>query len=298
MGRRKEAFLLYAREHEWPNRTHLQQACALYGPELRSAVVYRLGHDQGVSSLNVLAIVDWVAGYPDTAVSTSKDGLALAAEIDDPFSLALANMFGSMVAEFIGDNGLARRRAEIARELAARHDFPNWAAAADIHLGWGLARDERFDEGLALLRQGIDSLETIKTVLLRSYYLCRLARTEFRAGEPARAQRTLTRARAMVQATGERFWEPEMHRLGGVFAAADGDQASAEAGFERSLETARELGAKSLALRAATSLGRLWQAQCKSAEALGLLTPVYGWFTEGFDTPDLKDAKALLDELS
>ncbi len=278
-------------------REHVQQACALYEPGLRSALVYRLGHDQGVSSLNVLAIIDWLAGYPDTAARTSEDGLALAAEIDDPFSSALANMFGCMVAEFIGDDAPARRRAEIVRELAARHDFPNWAAAADIHLGWGLAREERFDEGLALLRQGIDALEAIKTVLLRPHYLCRLARTEFQAGEPARAQRTLARAHELVQATGERFWEPEMHRLGGVFAAADGDQASAGASFERSLETAREMGAKSLELRAATSLARLLNDQGRAADARDLLAPVYGWFTEGFDTPDLKDAKALLDEL-
>ncbi len=279
-------------------REHLQQACTLYEPGLRSALVYRLGHDQGVSSLICLAFVDWMAGYPDTAARTSEDGLALAAEIDDPFSSALANMFGCMIAEFIGDDALAHQRAEIVRELAARHDFPNWAAAADIHLGWGLARGERLDEGLALLRQGIEALEAIRTVLLRPYYLCRMAQTEFQAGEPARAQRTLARAHEMVQATGERFWEPELHRLSGVFAAADGDQVSAGASFERAFETVREMGAKSLELRAATSLAHLWQAQGKTAEARGLLAPVYDWFSEGFGTPDLKDANALLDELS
>ena len=162
-----------------------------------------------------------------------------------------------------------------------------------------LAHRGDLENGIARIQEGIDAYKATRQTMFLSYYLPRLAECNLLAGRLDDALRVLGSARAFVEETGERIWDAEIHRLEGEVTAQIGaDFAAAEACFHRALEVARGYGAKSLELRAAVNLAGHWRDQSKMAAARDLLAPVYDWFIEGFDTPDLKDAKALLDELS
>ena len=170
---------------------------------------------------------------------------------------------------------------------------------ARIHQGSSLVHRGDLENGIARLQEGIDAYKATRQTLFLSYYVPRLAECNLIAGRLDEARRVLDLARAFAEETGERVWDAEIHRLeGAVVADIGADIGAAEACFHRALEVARRQGAKSLELRAAISLAGLWRDQDKVVAGRDLLAPIYNWFTEGFDTPDLKDAKALLDELS
>ena len=185
-------------------------------------------------------------------------------------------------------------------------------AQTNVWQGWVLAEQGQQEEGISLMRHGIAAFRAAGAELERHYWLALLGEVYAKMGQPEKGRHALAEARAIVDKTGERYWEAELRRLEGeltlqsqvqgpkpVLSLAEGSKVEeAEECFQQAIEIARKQQAKSLELRAATSLARLWQRQGKKAEAHQLLAPVYHWFTEGFDTKDLQEAKALLDELS
>jgi adenylate cyclase len=177
-------------------------------------------------------------------------------------------------------------------------------AQANVWRGWALAERGQQEEGISLMRHGMDAFHAAGVELERPYMLALLGEVYAKMGEQEQGRNVLAEARAIVDKTGERCWEAELHRLEGeltLLCTRPSQELSfpeAESSFHKALEVARRQEAKSLELRAATSLARLWQSQGKIIEACDLLSPVYSWFTEGFDTADLKDAKAVLATLS
>jgi adenylate cyclase len=191
-------------------------------------------------------------------------------------------------------------QAEAAVVLSTEQDFPLWAASGTIFRGWALARQGQGAEGVAQVRQGIVAYQATGAVLFVPYFCTLLADVCDHLGHPTDGLHALAEAHTLVEQHDERWWEAEVHRLRGVLLLrrTGTPQAEAEAWLQRALDVARHQEAKSLELRAAMSLARLWQQQGKQAEARALLAPIYGWFTEGFDTADLQEAKTLLKTLA
>jgi predicted ATPase len=184
--------------------------------------------------------------------------------------------------------------------LSHEQGFTQRLATGTILLGWALTAQGQKAEGVDQVRQGLAAFRATGAELARPYYLALLAEAYAQVGQPEDGLSLLAEALATVHTTGERWWEAELHRLKGELLLVLSAEKSAEAEtcFHQALDIARRQEAKALELRAAMSLSRLWQQQGKRAEAHALLAPVYGWFTEGFDTADLQEAKALLEELA
>jgi predicted ATPase len=184
--------------------------------------------------------------------------------------------------------------------LAIEQGFPFWAAAGTILRGWALAMQGQGEAGMAEVCQGIAAYRATEAPLLLAYYCTLLAEVSAHLGHPEDGLQALVEAHTLMEQQEERYWEAEVCRLRGVLLLRQPGtpQAEAEAWLQRALDIARRQEAKSLELRAAMSLSRLWQQQGKQAEAHALLAPIYGWFTEGFDTKDLQEAKVLLEALA
>jgi predicted ATPase len=211
---------------------------------------------------------------------------------------------------------LTHERAGVVITLSTEQGFPQALAMGTIYRGWALAEQGRGEEGIGQMRQGLAALQATGAELFRPYYLVLLAEAYEKVGQTEEGLNVLTEALATIDKTGERYNEAEMYRLKGElllqqfkvqssrFKVPDprlltpDPQGEAEACFLKAIDIACKQQAKSWELRASTSLARLWQSQGKKAEAHKLLSDVYNWFTEGFDTKDLQEAKALLDELA
>jgi predicted ATPase len=184
--------------------------------------------------------------------------------------------------------------------LATDYELGRWLGQSTIIYGWAVAVQGQREAGLAYLRQGLTAMDATGSELLRPYYLALLAAVYGDIGQPSTGQAMLDEAWALVDKNGERWYAAELHRLQGALLLQQGTPSGhqAEQCFRQALHIARNQQARTFALRAATSLSRLWQQQGKKAEARQLLAEIYGWFTEGFDTADLQEAKALLEALS
>jgi predicted ATPase len=195
---------------------------------------------------------------------------------------------------------LAQKSAEAALKVASEHRTQQWSAWATICHGWAVSMEADRDEGMNQLRQGLQEWHDMgQREFAVPYFLALTAEALATQGQLAEAYRMTTDALQITSKTAQGFFAAELHRLSGIFLLEMGksNEAEAEKSLQQSLDDARRRQAKSLELRAAVSLGRLWQQQGKVEEAREMLSEVYGWFTEGFDTADLKEAKALLDEL-
>ena len=190
-------------------------------------------------------------------------------------------------------------QAEACVVLSTEQGFPHWAAMGTSLCGWALAIQGQGEAGLALVRQGITAWRATGAVLSVPYFCSLLAEVCDHLDHTAEGLQALVEAHTLVEQHEERYWETEIHRLRGVLLLRQPGtpQAEAETWLQRALDVARRQEAKSLELRAATSLTRLWQQQGKRVTARDLLGPIYGWFTEGFNTRDLREAQALLEEL-
>jgi predicted ATPase len=241
----------------------------------------------------------WPLGYPDQGLARIDEALALAQHSAHPFSLGFALTFAAMSHLGRREREVTQERAEAAISLATEQGFPHWRAMCSMLRGWALVHQGRAQEGLEQLHQGLTAYRAIGSELLRSYFLALLAEAYGIVGQPEAGLAVLTEALTVVDTTGERCYEPEIYRLKGMLLQQSSDNhAEARACFQQALDLARSQQVKTLELRAAMSLARLRQRQGKRAEARELLAPVYGWFTEGFDTTDLQEARALLDELT
>jgi class 3 adenylate cyclase/predicted ATPase len=281
-------------------RQHLEEAIARDTPDQHRAPVFRIGQDPGVGCRIYAARTLWLLGYPDQALARAHDALALAQELSHPFSLAYAWCCAAMVSQYRRDVPAVHEHAEAAVALATEQGFPFWAAIGTIFRGWALAMQGQGEEGMAQVRQGIAANRATGAALLVPYFCTLLAEVSAHLGHIEDGLQALAEAHSLVEQHEERWWEAEVYRLRGVLLLRQPGtpQAEAETWLQRALDVARHQEAKSLELRAVMSLSRLWQQQGKQAEARALLAPVYGWFTEGFDTADLQEAKALLEALT
>jgi predicted ATPase len=279
---------------------HMEQGLALYNPQQhRSHAFLYGGHDPGVCCLSHGARALWYCGYPDRALRRSHEAFRLAQELSHPGSVAHALGFAAALHRLRREGQLALERSEAAIALARGQGFAQRLAEATMLRGWALAAQAQEAEGLAQMCQGLADYRATGGAQLAGI-LGLLAETYGKVGQPEAGLTVLAEALAHVDSTGERYHKAELHRLHGELwlALSMDHQSAAESCFQQSLDVARHQHAKSLELRAALSLSRLWQRQGKRAEAYDLLAPIYGWFAEGLDTPDLSDAKALLEELS
>jgi predicted ATPase len=213
---------------------------------------------------------------------------------------AQGDFCGTAFHQFRREMCAAQKRAEAAISLAKEQGFPLWIAIGFVLRGWALVHQGQAQEGIAQIEQGLRAHRATGAEMSRPYFLALLAEAHGTIGEPEAGLAVLTEALTLVGTTGERWYEAELYRLKGelLMQRSSDNRAEAETCFHHALEIARNQQAKSFELRAATSLARLWQQQGKRQEAHDLLASVYNWFTEGFDTADLKDAKTLLDELA
>jgi predicted ATPase len=228
------------------------------------------------------------------------EALALAHALSHPYSLAFAQSLAAFIWQFRRDVPAAYEQAEACIELATQQGFPQWAALGTSVRGWALALRGQGEEGVTQIRQGIAAWQATGAALTVPFLCTVLADVAAQLGHPEDGHQALSEAHTLMDQHEERWCEAEVHRLRGVLPLRQegAQQEEAEACFQQALDVARRQEAKSLELRAAMSLSRLWQSQGKRAEAYGLLAPIYDWFTEGFDTADLQEAKALLEELT
>jgi predicted ATPase len=303
-------FLLEAHHALWPTalyrgelaaaRGHLEQGMALYDlEEHRSHAFLYGGHDPGSCCQSYTAWTVWALGYPDQALQASRRALALARELAHPASLAAAFSFAAVFHQFRREWEAVHELAEALIALATEQGDAERLARGTILRGWVLYVQGQGAEGLAQMRQGLAALQATGGAVRRQLFLPLLAEAYAGIGQSAEGLHVLAEGLAAVEDTGGRFYEAELYRLTGEILCKQAlpDEDHADTCFRRALDVARGQQAKALELRAAMSLSRLWQQQGKRAEAYELLAPIYGWFTEGFDTADLQDAEALLEEL-
>jgi DNA-binding winged helix-turn-helix (wHTH) protein/predicted ATPase len=277
-------------------RAHAAHGTALYTAHPHQALGVRYGQDAGVVCLAFAAWALWHLGYPDQALQQCQEAVALARRVAHPHSLALAHYFAAAVHQFRREVAAVQTQAAAAHALSSAHGFAWYAATSTIQQGWGLAAQGHGDAGLARLCQGLRDYEATGAALHRPYFLALVAEVQARVGQVPAGLRTLTDACKVIRDTGERVSEAELYRLKGeLLLTHTGARDDAEACFHQALTVARCQSAKSWELRAATSLARLWQSQEKRQDAYDLLAPVYDWFTEGFDTADLQEARGLLE---
>jgi predicted ATPase len=279
-------------------QVHIEQGMAIYDPKRRHFHAFLYGRGPGVDCYSYAAVVLWFLGYPDQALKRKNEVLTLARELSHPFSLASAFGFAGFLHTLRREGQASQEQAEATMALASEQGFAHWLAHGMIFRGWALA--EQGEEGTAQIRQGIDAWRDAGDELARPYCLALLAEACAKSGQAEEGLSALAEALAAVHKTGERFYEAELYRLWGelLLTRSTRQTAEAEACFHQALAVACHQQAKSLELRAAISLSRLWQRLDMRAEAHQLLGEIYGWFTEGFGTADLQEAKALLAKLA
>ena len=241
----------------------------------------------------------WVLGYPDQASERSKAAMALARELDHAWTLAYASSIaGAAFHLFRREGQAAQEHVAAVMRVSPEAGLAVWQAEGTCYRGWQQILVGQVQEGIARLRDGLAAMQAMGTVSHRTSFLAALAEGYAKAGQPEQGLDALAEAFSLVTQTGERYYLAELHRLQGELLLMQGDETEAEASFHKAIEIARRQQAKSWELRATASLSRLWQRLGKREEARQMLAEIYGWFTEGFDTPDLKEAKVLLEELS
>ena len=287
-------------------RAHEERALALYDPEQHQSHVFLHGVDPGIRALNFLVLTLWVQGYPEQALARSLEAVALGRKLAYGPTLAFSLAYAAELRQLLREPSAAREYAEAVIAISIEQGFPFWHAWGTLFQGWTRIECESVSEGITQMRQGLAADEAVGSADQRTYFLALLADSLRRAGDGQASRRMLEQALMLMETTGERCYEAELHRLEGALLldASSRDDLTpmqgdpAEACLREAVSIARRQGAKSFELRAVTSLARLWQREGKIAQARQALSEIYGWFTEGFDTADLRDAKALLEELT
>jgi class 3 adenylate cyclase/predicted ATPase len=295
---------------------HAEQCIALYDVKKHHSLALLYVHDPGVFSFNIAAWSLWHLGYPDQALRRNRQSMSLAEQLSHPFSMAQALFNGAALHQLRQEADIAQNRAEGDITVCTSQGFPFWGATGLVLRGWAIALQGQEEEGITQIHQGIAAHCSTGANLGRPYFLSLLAEVYGRVGKIQEGIAAVEEALPIVSQNDERHQEVELHRVKGELILqqlqvqgakykvsnspplASDLVAEAEACFLKAVEVARAQRAKSPELRAVTSLARLWKEQGKRAEARRMLAEIYGWFTEGFDTADLKTAKALLDNLA
>ena len=282
-------------------RAHLDQGIALYDPAEHRPLAMRFGQDPKVATLYFRSKALWLLGHPEAARADINQALTGAHESGHAVSLLWALASSSFfVDSYCGNYTTANARVDELVALADEKDVALWKAAGMLGRGWLLGLTGRAADAVQTITSGIAAWRSTEATWSLPSWLSYLAAGHAELGQLDEAWRCIGEAMSTIETTKERWFEAEVSRIAGEIAlkSPEPDAAKAEAYFERALAVARQQQAKSWELRAAMSMARLWRDQGKRDEARDLLAPVYGWFTEGFDTLDLKEAKALLDELA
>jgi class 3 adenylate cyclase/predicted ATPase len=303
----------------WPGelslaRAHLEQGLTLYDPHQHHSLALLYGTDPGVVCLSFLARILWHLGYQDQALKSSDRALALATSLSHPSSLAHVLSWAAALHQLRREARTAQERAEATLALTSEHEIAFFAAHGIVLRGWALVEQGHGQEGVAQIRQGLAAYRATGAEVERPHWCALLAEACGRVGQAEEGLTVLAEALAVVDENGDRYHEAELYRLKGTLTlqskaslrqvsdksqtSQNKSEAEAEVCFHKAIAIARQQSAKSLELRAVTSLSRLWQQQGKQKEAHQLLAEIYGWFTEGFDTKDLQEAKALLGTLA
>jgi predicted ATPase len=279
--------------------THLEQGGALTAMAAQRAPVRRHGLASGVWCLGFTANTLWCLGSPAQALRRGQEALTLAQELTHPYSLVFAQHCVASLHHRRREAAAVQGHAEALLTLATRQGFALYRGFGLCWRGWALAAQGQGEAGLTQLRQGLAAVVATEQALSRPLYLVLLAEAAGHVGHVEEGLRLLAEAFAAREASGRGEMLAEVYRLQGEFLLRQAvpDAAQAEACFQQALALARHQQAKAWELRAAMSLARLWQRQGKWDDARAVLAPLYGWFTEGFDTADLQEAKALLEAL-
>jgi predicted ATPase len=279
---------------------HADQGTSLYDARQHLELIAFLAENPGVACHHWAALTLWFLGYPDQALARIHQALDLAHDLAHSFSLAQASERAAMLHQLRREAGVVQELAEQTIAVAAQRGFLYWNGTGDIMRGWALAVQGQFDQGITQIRQGLETCQTTGATIEQPYFLALLADAYGHAGQISAGLDAITEALELVRNSRAFFFEAELHRLRGVLLLQTGlkeNVPKAESSFQQAFDLAREQQAKSLELKATVSLGRLWLEQDKTEEARELVDNIYGWFTEGFDTADLQEARTLLEEL-
>jgi predicted ATPase len=274
-----------------------EQCHGLRDPAHREVYAALAVFDPYCANLARLAVTLAFLGYIDQARARMDEALSEARRLDHAYTMAVV-LAQVCAADWVAGSHKVHRHAEELVALANEHGFPLWLDLGLIFHGWSLAALGQAQEGISLLAKGLSGLRATGAVQVTHFALCVLADAYAKVGQPDEGLNCLAEAVQIIETTDARRWEAELHRLRGNLLNATGDRAAAEQNYHQALAVAKRQSAKLFELRAAISLARLWRDQGKRTEARDLLAPIYNWFTEGFDTPVLNEAKALLDQLA
>jgi class 3 adenylate cyclase/predicted ATPase len=304
------ALLIQALHAQWTTRfylgeyasavEHTEQGVSLYDPQEHHVQAFRFGgHDACICGLTIAAWSLWALGYPDQASKRIDQSLALARKLNHPWSLGLALDQGIQVHELRGENDAVLEGAESLLTLAAEVSYAEYQATAEFLRGRAWMRQGKEEAGAAEMLRVRVSRRAAGAEIEEPYFVSLAAAAYRGRGESEEGLGLLDEVLSETASSGMRYWDAELHRLKGelLLSLPEADCNAAEECFKQAVDVARGQNTRSLELRAATSLSRLWHDQAKPEAARALLAPIYQWFSEGFDTADLQKARALLDEL-
>jgi predicted ATPase len=279
-------------------QAHLEPGIKLHDLHETASLIPLYGQDPGVMCRRYAAWTKWFLGYPDQAMEVIRETIALAQELDHPFTIAGAEAIALNIELHRREEGAVKERAEELIALSTEHGFLLWKITAITYRGWTLVGRGRQEEGLEQIRQGVDAFNATGAYGGDTVHRSLLVEAHLRMGQVAEGLEVLEKTLTKIEETGERYMEAEYYRLKGELLLLDGaDEDEVEGQFFKAIDIARQQSARSLELRATVSLCRLWGTQKKKEEARHMLVEIYSWFTEGFDTPDLKEARELLDAI-
>jgi class 3 adenylate cyclase/predicted ATPase len=280
-------------------RAHLDRAMTLYDPAEHRPLATRFGQDVGAATLCWKSLAFWLLGYPQAALADTEHALVVAREIGHSATMMYVLNFSAWTHIHCGNYATTNALVDEFSALKDQTGSVFWGAWGMMQRGCLLALTGKASDAVQTITCGVTAMQSTGTTMWMPFWLSYLARANAEIGQPDDARRCIGEAMAAVETAKERWCEAEVNRIAGEIAllSPEPDVAKAETYFERALAVARKQQAKSWELRAAMSMARLWRDQGKRDEARDLLAHVYGWFTEGFDTLDLKEAKALLDAL-
>jgi len=281
------------------SRSNLDQGIAHYDPAKDRLLSLRIGQDARMTALSFRSWAFWILGFPKAALADADEGLRYARELDHAGTLMFALSFASLTYSLCGDFATSNTLTEQLVALAEEKGALQWKISGMANRGRQFALTGKPSEAIQPLTATIAAYKSAGITVFASRVLTHLAYAYAELGQFESAWRSIGEAISAFETTGEKWYEAEIHRTAGEIAikSPEPDTAKAETYFDRALAVARKQQAKSWELRSAMSMARLWRDQGKPQQARELLAPVYGWFAEGFDTLDLKEAKALLDEL-
>jgi predicted ATPase len=281
-----------------PSRSHLEEVIPLYDPISHGSLVRQSSFHPQVVAHAVLGNVLFCLGFSDRALAQSSAAITEAQKLSHPPSLAVSLAIGARVLSLVGDNAILRQWVNQLVAVTSERGFAHWGAQGTIYRGWAEIKDGDVTGGMSLLYGGSTAYRATGAQGNMPYQIALMAGASEISGQIEEALSLLEDALQIVESTGERWFAAELNRHKGQLLLRQGLADAAEESYREALSIAREQEAKLWELRAAVSLARLRRDQGRRAEARDLLAPIYGWFTEGFDTADLKDAMALLAELT